>query len=123
MLKNILFVGLGGFAGSVARYLVYVAIDKRIEHIFPISTFTVNVVGSLILGVLSALFLKEHLTEPARLFLAIGFCGSFTTFSTFAYENLQLIEQKPLIALLYVVASFLVGLMMVFAGYYLGKQF
>lgn len=122
MLKNILLVGLGGFLGSIARYLFYLIIEKKLLTAFPISTFTVNVLGSLILGLVAALFLKESINEPTRLLLAVGFCGSFTTFSTFAFENLQLLNSRPLIAISYTMLSLVVGLVMVFAGYYIGKQ-
>jgi len=123
MIKNILLVGAGGFAGSVARYLVYVFVEKRITGYFPLSTFTVNIVGSFILGLLAALVFKNNISESLRLLLAIGFCGSFTTFSTFAYENLQLLNHKPMVAIGYTVASLVVGVFLAYAGFQLGKQF
>jgi len=122
MIKNILLVGAGGFMGSVARYLAYILIEKRITGYFPLSTFTVNITGSFILGVIAALAFKSNLSESLRLLLAIGFCGSFTTFSTFAYENLQLINQKPFIALGYTIASLVVGIFLTYIGFQLGKQ-
>lgn len=121
MLKNILLVGLGGFAGSVARYLVYLFIDKRISWSFPLSTFTINIVGSLLVGIFAGMLLRHHFTETTRLVFVIGFCGSFTTFSTFAYENMQLIWQKPAMSAFYIIASVAFGLGAVFFGYFLGR--
>ncbi|MTI21283.1 fluoride efflux transporter CrcB [Fulvivirga sp. RKSG066] len=122
MLKNILLVGLGGFFGSIARYLVFLLIDKRWSTAFPLSTFTVNIVGSLILGFFAGMLIRHHFTESARFFIAVGFCGSFTTFSTFAYENMQLLWEKPWMAAIYIIASLSVGLGMVFLGYHLGRN-
>ena len=123
MLKNILLVGFGGFLGSICRYIVYLIFDRKLIDSFPWSTFTVNIVGSLLLGLLAGLILKQHLNESYRLFLAIGFCGSFTTFSTFAYENVQLLQQKPLIALTYIAASVITCLGLAYLGFLCGKEF
>lgn len=124
-LKNLLFVGFGGFLGSICRYLTYVLIDKRFHSVYPVSTFTVNIIGSLILGIITGMLIKSGLiNDNMRLFLAVGFCGSFTTFSTFAYENLFFYHQKlPGTALLYIGASLLFGFFAVFLGYELGKSF
>ena len=123
MFKNILIVGLGGFAGSIARYLAYILIDKRFPSSYPISTLSVNIIGSFILGIITGVLLKTTMTsDAARLFLAVGFCGSFTTFSTFAYENLFLINQKmSSVAIIYISASLILGLLAVFAGHWAGK--
>lgn len=124
MLKNLLIVGAGGFFGSIARYLVYLLIDKRVASSFPWSTFTVNVAGSLILGIIMGVILKTTMAnDNMRLLLAVGFCGSFTTFSTFVSENMHLYYQKNLTAaFLYTTASIIFGLAAVFGGYMLGKS-
>ena len=124
MLKNIIIVGLGGFAGSAARYLAYLLIDKRFHSVYPLSTFSVNIIGSLILGIITGFLLKTTMaSDNMRLFLAVGFCGSFTTFSTFAYENLFFLNQKMTsTALLYIAGSLFFGLIAVFAGYWFGKS-
>lgn len=123
MLKNILLVGLGGFLGSTLRYLVYIFVDKRFIGSFPIATFSVNIIGSFILGLLVALSFKNSLSESMRLLLAVGLCGSFTTFSTFAMENFSLLTQKELMtSFLYISLSVVIGLAAAFAGQWVGKM-
>jgi CrcB protein len=122
MLKNILLVGLGGFLGSTLRYLVYIFIDKRFTGSFPVATFSVNIIGSFVLGLLVALFLKNSLSDSMRLLLAVGLCGSFTTFSTFAMENLNLLSQKEILtSFLYISLSVVIGLAAAFTGQWVGK--
>jgi CrcB protein len=123
MLKNILLVGLGGFVGSTLRYLAYVYIDKRFAGLFPAATFSVNIIGSFILGILIALYLKNSLSESMRLLLAVGICGSFTTFSTFAMENFSLLSQKEILtSFIYISLSMIIGLGAAFAGQWIGKM-
>lgn len=122
MLKNILIVGAGSFVGGIARYLTYHFIDKRIAGSFPFNTFTVNIIGSLLLGIIAGLLIKNHLNDTTRLALAVGFCGSYTTFSTFALENMQLLNEKPATALVYISSSVIIGLAAVVLGFYLGKS-
>lgn len=111
MLKNILLVGLGGFMGSTLRYAAYLLIDKRFDTSFPLSTFTVNIVGSFLLGIILAYSTRGALAEPMRLLLAVGLCGSFTTFSTFAMENLNLLSQREIFtSFIYVALSVIIGI-------------
>ena len=121
MLQNLLLVGLGGFAGSVTRYLFYIGLEHKSG--LPFATFAVNMIGSIILGAFIGYYLKAGVeSQSFRLLFAVGFCGSFTTFSTFALENFQFIEQKqftPLIS--YGVGSLILGIIMVAAGIFLGK--
>lgn len=121
-MKQILLVGIGGFTGSILRYLTYLWIDKRFIGVFPLSTFLVNVLGSLILGFIVGLFVKSNISPDLRLFLGVGVCGSFTTFSTFAMENVSLIGQKDILtSVVYTLASLALGMLMAFAGYWIGK--
>lgn len=121
-MKNLLLVGLGGFFGSVLRYSMYLLIDKRFLTSFPLATFSVNVIGSLILGIVIGLSLKGTFSEPMRLLLAVGVCGSFTTFSTFAMENLNLINQKETAVLfIYTTLSIFIGISAAWIGQWLVK--
>ena len=124
MIKNIILVGLGGFGGSVLRYLTYLLIDKRFISTFPYSTLAVNVLGSFILGFIFGISLKSTaISQELRLFLAVGFCGSYTTFSAFSYDNLGLFQQKEIsLAMLYVFISLAAGFGLVFVGFLIGKN-
>ena len=80
-------------AGSISRYLMQQAILRHYTTIFPLGTFAVNMLGSLLIGIIFGLASRYNwMNQELRLLLAIGFCGSFTTFSTFAFDNLQLIR-------------------------------
>ncbi|MEM9858514.1 MAG: fluoride efflux transporter CrcB [Bacteroidota bacterium] len=123
-MKHVLLVGIGGFIGSVLRYLSYLWIDKRIEGAFPMSTFFVNILGSLILGLIVGLFTRSNVSPELRLFLGVGICGSFTTFSTFAMENVNLLEQKDFVTIVsYASGSLILGTLMALVGYWVGKSF
>ncbi len=93
MWQNIIFVGLGSIVGGVSRYFI----SEWSRHLFPSSfpwgTFIVNIAGCFLLGLLSVFF-TSHPAPVYRLFFTVGFCGSFTTFSTFSFENLQLLSNK-----------------------------
>jgi fluoride exporter len=86
-------VALGGALGSVCRYLLGPAFQRLFDGNFPVGTLLINVLGSLVLGFVVRLALEGTQVSPeARAFLAVGFCGGFTTFSTFSYETIQLFE-------------------------------
>ena len=92
--RDILLVGLGGFAGSVARYLVSVIVASQTAFVFPLATFLVNVVGCFFIGILFQTAERgEILSTELRLLLMTGFCGGFTTFSAFSVENVQLLQK------------------------------
>ncbi len=93
MWMKCLIVGLGGFVGAVARYLVGGWVQQRWGAAFPYGTFVVNVSGSFLLGLFATLALRLAWGEPWRLLFAVGFVGAYTTFSTFEYETLQLIAE------------------------------
>ena len=121
MIKNILLVGVGGAAGSVARYLCQVAINSVYTFRFPLATLLVNVAGCFIIGLLYAMAERTSVLSPQfRLLLGTGFCGGFTTFSTFAFENMDLIRTGDTsYFLLYAFGSLLLGIGAVFAGFFL----
>ena len=118
MMKNLLLVGIGGFGGSVLRYVTYLYFDKKFITIFPLATFTVNIIGSLIIGIIIGLSLKGNMVNnQMKLLLAAGFCGSFTTFSSFAFESYDLLQQKEILtSLLYIGLSVILGLIAVYGG-------
>jgi fluoride exporter len=110
---QILFlIGAGGFLGSVARYLTQQGISKLLPVIFPYGTLTINVAGSFLIGIIYALSDRGTMISPEwRFFLATGFCGGFTTFSTFSYETYTLMrEGQYLFVALYIGISVVVGL-------------
>jgi len=117
--KNIILVGFGGMIGSVLRYLG----SHFIKHdSFPYATFTVNMIGSLLIGVIMGFAARQEGFANWRLFLATGICGGFTTFSAFAWENLQLLNQQRYGAfLMYTGGSLALGLAAVTLGYWLTK--
>jgi len=93
MLRTIFIVGTGGFIGSVMRYLVQLWVERGLSSTFPWGTFAANIAGSFIIGVVFALAQKGNLLSAEwRLFLAVGICGGFTTFSSFAYNNLSMLK-------------------------------
>jgi fluoride exporter len=122
-LYKILLVGLGGFTGSIARYLSTRSIDQMVNTIFPYGTLAVNVVGSFILGIIYGWIVQKGGDgENTRLLLITGFCGGFTTFSAFAFENLNLIDQKMTgMSLLYIISSVVAGILAVAIGAMIGK--
>ena len=113
-----LLIGIGGFLGANARYLVAEWITERLGASFPYGTLVINVSGSFILGFFS-IFISERLLVHAnwRLFFAIGFLGAYTTFSTFSFENVALIQERSyVLALVNMLGSVFLGLIAVVAG-------
>jgi fluoride exporter len=115
---NILLVGLGGSIGSILRYLTQRWVNESYQHNFPLATFLVNVFGCLLIGILYALGEKGNILSPqTRLLLVTGFCGGFTTFSTFAFENMNLLRVGDnFYFLLYAVGSVVLGIAAVYIG-------
>jgi CrcB protein len=118
MIKNFLLVGLGGGIGSVARYLCQKWFSENYPHPFPWGTFVVNLIGCFLIGIIYAATEKSStLTPQTRLLLITGFCGGFTTFSTFAFENMNLLRSGDLLYFsIYIVGSVVLGIAGVFAG-------
>ena len=115
-------VSLGGILGCNARYLVSSWAAQRFGMTFPYGTFIINVSGSIFLGFFMALVRDRDLIHPHyRLFFATGFAGGYTTFSTFMYESLLLVQSgSALLGLLNMLGSLLIGLLGVFVGFVLG---
>ena len=121
-MKAFFLVFLGGGLGSMFRYLVYRSMAHTTYPMY-ISTLAVNIIGSLILGVILGYSLKQgNFNQNILLFLTTGFCGGFTTFSTFAFENQALLRAGDYLNFsLYSIGSLVVGILAVVAGLYLSK--
>ena len=120
-MKALLLVGAGGFAGSALRYLISrLMLPWAVSSGFPFSTLTVNVAGSLLIGALMGL----GLSGGWALLCIVGFCGGFTTFSTFSLETVTLLRAGSYVpAALYMWASMVLSIAAVCGGYYLGTKF
>ena len=113
MIRNILLVALGGAVGSVCRYLL----SGLNMASWPWGTFAVNILGSLIIGLLVGLVSKGIISPEMKLLLVTGFCGGFTTFSTFANESFGMMKAGDvLITAIYIGASIVVGILAVWGG-------
>ncbi|GHV41372.1 putative fluoride ion transporter CrcB [Bacteroidia bacterium] len=116
MIKQILLVGAGGAVGSILRYLTSVFMVKADS--FPLATFAINIIGCFCIG----LFVNLIPGNNMRLLLITGFCGGFTTFSTFASETLTLFNNNQILpALLYTLGSCVLGIGAVWLGMYITK--
>jgi len=118
-MKQILLVGFGGFIGSIARFFV----SKLNLHwnllSIPMGTLTVNILGSLIIGFIVGVSSKSEIITPGfRLFLMVGVCGGFTTFSSFTLENMTLMQNGQFASvLIYTGLSIFLGFLAVYIGY------
>ena len=124
MIKAILFVGIGSSLGGIVRYLISRYLMNMTGSSFPIGTLIVNLLGCLIIGLLYGLFDRGNLMNTnLRLFLTVGFCGGFTTFSTFMGDNFQLIKEGNfLLGSMYLCASIILGYLFLYLGYSLIKM-
>jgi CrcB protein len=93
MIKTLLLIGSGGFLGSISRFLTSRFLQNNFPSAFPFGTFVVNITGCFLIGLIYGLSERSSLLTPGwKMFLTVGFCGGFTTFSTFANENLALLR-------------------------------
>ena len=117
MIKDIILVGAGSFLGGIARYLVSLLM-KGVSGAFPWATMTVNIAGCLLIGVLWAVFSRSTASSQLNLLLTVGFCGGFTTFSTFSKESLCLLQANDFVGFsLYTIGGVALGLLAVWVGY------
>ncbi|PKG51501.1 MULTISPECIES: fluoride efflux transporter CrcB [Olleya] len=123
-MKQLVLVFVGGGFGSVLRYIIGKALNNT-ENGIPYGTFLANILGSLLIGIILGLALKNNtLNNNQTLLLATGFCGGFTTFSTFAYENHLFLKSGDFTSFaLYTITSFILGFLAVFFGMWVAKQF
>lgn len=124
LIVNCLCVGAGGCVGAIARYLMGLVVPAH-QSCFPLGTFAVNVIGAFVIAFIATWFLR-HLGLDGRLllFLMTGVCGGFTTFSSFTWESLQLIQRGDvLVAGAYIVGSCALCLVAAFVGQQLAMRF
>ena len=123
-MKQVLLVFIGGGVGSALRYMVGKFLKTSASG-FPWSTFSVNVLGSLLIGILMGVTLKNSsFSENQTLLLISGLCGGFTTFSAFAYENQVFLKEGDLTSFfIYTFGSIGLGLAAVFLGLFISKSF
>lgn len=122
-MKNILLVFIGGGIGSVLRYWASILVNTK-PGSFPYSTFAVNILGSLLIGILFSCFAKYDSQGNRELLLITGLCGGFTTFSAFSKECFVLIQQHQwTTVIIYILLSVLFSIASVAIGYHLAKSF
>ncbi len=116
-------VGLGGAFGAVSRYSLDRFVEHRVDSAFPWATFVINVSGCFAVGFLIAAVVDRHRAPQwLKVGLTVGFCGGYTTFSTFAQESLDLIEARNLaLVLASITASVVLGVLAVFVGIRVGR--
>ncbi len=118
MFRSILIVGLGGFIGSALRFLVTRWFQLQTTSQFPWGTFTVNLIGSFVIGLIFGLSERSNILTPEwRLFLTVGLCGGFTTFSSLSNDAFILLQGREFLSVsLYITLCFFLGLIAVFVG-------
>ncbi|MBP9212766.1 MAG: fluoride efflux transporter CrcB [Bacteroidetes bacterium] len=123
-MEQYVFIGLGGFLGSIARFGLASVIQNRTESLFPYGTLAVNVIGCFVIGLLMTLFQERVTAGPnLRLFLVIGLLGGFTTFSSFSYDTFAMLKSGNLLgAGLNAGVSLFGCLAATWAGFYAGEN-
>jgi CrcB protein len=111
-MRFLLIIGAGGFLGTIARYLLQQSITKLIPVVFPYGTLAVNILGCFLIGIFYSLGDRtEGISSDMRFFLTTGFCGGFTTFSTFSFESYQLLQQQQYAFMIfYITLSVVLGI-------------
>ncbi len=118
MYRSLLLVAIGSCIGGVSRFLCQQFVQKHFPSSIPLGTLSVNIIGCFIIGVIYGLANKNDILSPElRMFIATGFCGGYTTFSSFAYENISLIQEGEFYYTgLYILLSLIIGFAAVYAG-------
>lgn len=123
MIRTLVLIALGGGIGSIFRYLTSVMVQKYYASIFPLATLITNVLGCFLIGLIVGLLEKNQMTNSdLKWFLITGFCGGYTTFSAFGYENISLMQSNNSgLAFVYIGISIITGLFAVWLGLFLTK--
>lgn len=122
MIKQLILVGLGGGIGSIFRYLTSMWTGKYYTNAFPLATFITNILGCFAIGLLIGYFSNTNTDNNLKLLFITGFCGGYTTFSTFAAENISLLQnQNYFILIAYTLASVVLGFLAVGLGLMISK--
>lgn len=122
MIKIALLIGTGSFLGGILRYGLSTWVQSKYNLAFPMGTLVVNLAGCFLIGLVFAMAERGHLAPEARLFLATGLLGGFTTFSAFSNETLGLLREGAYsMAFGYVAASLLLGVGSTWVGYVVGR--
>lgn len=122
-MKQLLIVFFGGGVGSICRYWISKHISHHFETSFPLGTLAVNILGCFLIGIILAIIERYRWHPASTLLLATGFCGGFTTFSSFAYENILLLNQENYGAfIIYTISSLILGFLATFLGLILIKN-
>ena len=118
------YIAVGSAMGGVSRYVIGAALQQRFGLTFPVGTLVVNITGSLLLGFILRLALGGTQISPeTRIFLTTGFCGGYTTFSTFSYDTAAMIESGQFRrATIYVTLSVVLSVLATFAGFALAQS-
>ncbi|MDB5228532.1 MAG: crcB [Bacteroidota bacterium] len=118
------YITVGGASGCLLRYLVILFISSKSTSSFPVGTFLVNILGCMLIGLLFGFFsVNGEVDDRMRFLLFVGFLGGFTTFSSFAFESMRLMSSgMTAMSLLYIVLSNVIGIILVFAGYFAGLK-
>lgn len=124
MIEKLAAVALGGSLGAVLRYSTYLLFERSKDPSLPWATITVNLIGSFLIGFLWGIFDKIYVSPGIRLFIFVGLLGSFTTFSTYAFEVFNMGKNDNMMnGLMYLLISNVFGITLAAAGYYISKLF
>ena len=122
-MRSLIYIFIGGGVGSVFRYLIQLAINQSVITKLPLGTFVANIIGCFLIGAFYSLSERLNISNEIRLLFTVGFCGGFTTFSTFSTENLNLLRENLYgTFFLYTFLSVAVGIVSVFAGIWAVKS-
>lgn len=122
MIQKLLAVALGGSIGAVLRYLIFVIYEKSPSQTFPWATLAVNLIGAFLIGFLWGFLNKVYIAPGYRIFIFVGILGSFTTFSTFAFDIFNLSKEGNIKYIItYILATNILGISLAFIGYYISK--